>query len=424
MKGNCITIHKLLEYKPEYYTIVDPETGKEKTARKFVPSRTSFRPLPKSIKTIIIDESSMVGTDLFALILDALKHKVQFIFIGDIQQLPPIFSSAILGYKILELENSTVELTQVYRQALESPIIRLAHRILSGVPIKTAEFSEWKIPNKLTLHPWKKRISEDSANLTFAAFIRNAIDTNNFDIENDIILIPFNKAFGTDEINKVIATHLAKKENKVVYEIIAGFNRRYFAVGDRVLYDKEDAIIKHIRYNSAYSGALPQKESPMMDYWGRINIPADETHHLAAGETNEDIDFMLQQVSAANKDEDRVHASSHVITLEMLDTGDEEVLDTASDINSLMHGYALTIHKAQGSEWRKVLLVLHNSHATMIQRELLYTGVTRAKEELYVICEPETFVKGITNQRIQGNTLKEKAEYFKGKIANGTGNNK
>lgn len=54
----------------------------------------------------------------------------------------------------------------------------------------------------------------------------------------------------------------------------------------------------------------------------------------------------------------------------------------------------------------------------MIQREILYTGVTRAKEELFVICEPDTFVKGINRQRIKGDTWQEKAEYFKGKLDN------
>ena len=55
----------------------------------------------------------------------------------------------------------------------------------------------------------------------------------------------------------------------------------------------------------------------------------------------------------------------------------------------------------------------------MIQRELLYTAVTRAKEELFVICESDTFEKGITRQRIPGSTWQEKAEYFKGKLENG-----
>lgn len=57
----------------------------------------------------------------------------------------------------------------------------------------------------------------------------------------------------------------------------------------------------------------------------------------------------------------------------------------------------------------------------MIQRELLYTAVTRAKEELYVICEPDTFVKGVQSQRIKGNDLKSKAEYFKGKLETNKG---
>ena len=92
---------------------------------------------------------------------------------------------------------------------------------------------------------------------------------------------------------------------------------------------------------------------------------------------------------------------------------------SAGELDALLLGYAITIHKAQGSEWDKVFLCLHNSHNMMIQRELLYTAVTRAKEELFVICESDTFEKGITRQRIPGSTWQEKAEYFKGKLENG-----
>ena len=95
-------------------------------------------------------------------------------------------------------------------------------------------------------------------------------------------------------------------------------------------------------------------------------------------------------------------------------------ISKAAEINNLLHSYSLTVHKAQGSEWQKVFLCLHQSHATMLQRELLYTAVTRAKEELYVICEPESFTKGIKSQKIKGNTLAEKAEYFKGKVDSDT----
>jgi exodeoxyribonuclease V alpha subunit len=95
-------------------------------------------------------------------------------------------------------------------------------------------------------------------------------------------------------------------------------------------------------------------------------------------------------------------------------------LETASEVNSMLHGYALTVHKSQGAEWEKVFVMLHQSHATMLQRELLYTALTRARSEVYVICEPDTFVKGVLSQKIKGNTLAEKAEFFKGRyLGNG-----
>ena len=104
--------------------------------------------------------------------------------------------------------------------------------------------------------------------------------------------------------------------------------------------------------------------------------------------------------------------------MRLTDSDQYITIETAAGVNNIIHAYALTVHKSQGSEWRKVYLCLHQSHATMLQRELLYTAVTRAKEELYVICEPDSFVKGIDRQRIKGNTLAEKAEFFKGKLDN------
>lgn len=414
MKANCITIHKLLEFYPKQFEIDDPETGEKKITMKFVPKRDRYYKLDDSIRTLIIDESSMLGTDLFTLLMDALPRHVQLIFIGDIQQLPPIFSPAILGFKIIDLKENTVELTQVYRQALESPIIRLAHRILSGKPVPVKEFDEWKSPN-LTIHPWKKKIHFDNANYNFGIFITKAIDIGEFDIESDIVLCPFNKQFGTLEINKVISTHLARKEKKTVYEIVAGFNRHYFAVNDRVMFDKEDATITKITFNGSYAGALPQKESVDLDYWGRLNATGS-TEKTGVSVSDDDVDDFLDTVMASGTgDDERVNQASHRIYLRMTDTDAEIEIDTAAEINALLHGYAITVHKAQGSEWRKVILAFHQSHAPMLQREMLYTAVTRARETLYVICEPETFIKGIVSQRYPGDTLDQKAEYFKGK---------
>lgn len=411
LKGNCITAHKLLEYEPVYYEVDDPKTGETKKTMRFEPSRNEVNPLPSSIHTVVVEEGSMLGLDLYAELAAALPHEVQWIFLGDIQQLPPVFGPAILGFKMLELP--VIELTQVYRQALESPIIRLAHRILSGKPIPAKEFEEWKTPDQLTLHPWKKKLSAELATMTLAAFFTKAVDTGVYNIDEDIILIPYNKSCGTLELNKHIANHIARKNGEVTYEVMAGFNKHYFSVGDKVLYDKEDAEIVEITYNSSYTGARVQPESRTLDYWGHNPNIANETRSNDYG--IDDVDFLLSQVESA---EDRVTQSSHSIVVKLLDTGATLTLSKAAEVNALLHSYALTVHKAQGSEWRKVFLALHQSHATMLQRELLYTAVTRAKEELYVICEPESFTKGINSQRVKGNTLAEKAEYFKGKIAN------
>ena len=411
LKPCCLTAHKLLEYAPVYYEDTDPTTGMSKKTMRFEPSRDQDNPLPEALTMILVEEASMLSTQYYNEITAAINHKIIWVFIGDLNQLPPIFGPAILGFKLNELP--VIELTEVYRQALESPIIRLAHRILSGNPIPAEEYTSWHEPDKLTIHPWKKKLTEDLACSTAAAFFKKAYDNKLYDPEEDMILIPFNKGCGTLEINKHIANHISNTYDEVTYEVVAGFNKHYFSVGDYVLYDREDAKISEIKVNHSYSGARFQKASTNLDYWGFNSNAAAE--RAASGEEEiDDVDFLLEAVMIGES-EDRVTQASHTITVRLQDTGQEVELTKAAEINNLLHSYALTVHKAQGSEWRKVFILLHSSHATMLQRELLYTAVTRAKEELYVICEPESFTNGIKSQKIKGTTLAEKAEYFKGK---------
>jgi len=416
LQGNCITIHKLLEYQPVYYEVTDPETGKDRTTMRFEATRNAANPLPPSIKTIIFEEASMIGTDLHAQVMEACPHNPQIIYLGDIQQLPPVFGPAILGFKLTSLP--VVELTEVYRQALESPIIALAHRILSGNPIPATQYPEWKHAGKLTIHPWKKRISDLDALMTLGSFFAAACDKGAYSPEEDIILIPYNKACGTDELNKLIANHIARREKRITHQIIAGFNRIYLSEGEKVLYEKEDATVISIEKNPAYFGAQPIPASATLDYWGydsANDVPGGKADHEIEAATDDEADFLLAQVALTSDKEDRVRSSSHIITLKMNDSDEEVSISAAGEVNSLLMAYALTVHKSQGSEWRKVFLCLHQSHNKMLQRELLYTAVTRAKEELYVICEPDSFTKGINSQKVIGNTLAEKAEFFKGR---------
>lgn len=412
LKANAITYHKLMEYEPSFSEVEDPETHEVKNTMQFLPARNAYNPLPQSIHTIIVEEASMLSLEYFDTLLRALTHEVQFIFLGDIYQLPPVFGSAILGFKMVELK--TVELVHVYRQALESPIIKLATDVRRGITQKFPEKVELKSDQGiLTVHPWAKKIHAEDATIVAGKFMTTAIEAGVYNPYEDVILLPFNKAFGTIELNARIATYLAKKEDKEVHEVIAGFEKHYFRVGERIMYDKADAEILQIIHNSSYGGAKYQPASKHLDYFGCLQ-DSSQTHHVEDMDESE-IDFILDQV-AASKDEDRVHAASHKIQIRLLDTEQVLWLEKAADINAILLGYAITVHKAQGSEWSKVFLFLHHSHATMLSRELIYTAITRARNELYVVCEKETFVSGVKSQRIKGNTLAEKAEVFKGKL--------
>lgn len=442
LKKNVITLHKLLEFEPVFYEIEDPQNpGQFKKTMRFEPARTASNPLPVELSLVIFEESSMIAVDLYNLLQDAMPHKHQEVFLGDIQQLPPIFGLAILGFKMLELE--VIELTEVYRQALESPIISLAWKIINGNPYdfhyKTEEYTiqhpetgatvkRKRVPKLeafcredehgfLKIQPWQKKLSPDMALNVSVRQFNVWGDQGYYNPEEDIILCPFNKAFGTIEINKGLAQHLGVKRGAIVHEVIAGFNKHYLASGDRVLYDKEDAFIVSVVKNGEYLGKGFQPSSVSLDRWGFMREKLTDAEQQIAEEDVEMSEDVLEKLMQASLDqsEDRVNASSHVVTLRMAYGDEEVVLNTANEINNLLGGYALTIHKSQGSEWEKGFILLHWSHAMMISRELLYTATTRFKKYLHVICEVDSFYNGVKSQRIKGDTLKQKAEFFKGK---------
>ena len=125
-----VNFHKLLEYEPVYYDLVD-DKGKPYKTMRFEPSFSPSSPLPH-INTIIIDESSQFSIVMYDILWAALPspERTQFIFVGDIQQIPPTMGTSIYGPKLISLPS--VELVKVYRQALESPIIRYLTDMRNG----------------------------------------------------------------------------------------------------------------------------------------------------------------------------------------------------------------------------------------------------------------------------------------------------
>lgn len=429
------TIHKLLEFAPVFYEVDDPVTGLPKKTMKFEPTRNATNPLPRSLKTIVVDESSMVSTELIDLLVDALPNPdaVQWIFLGDLNQIPPVYGRAVLGAKLLALP--TVELTRVYRQALESPIISLAIEIKDGkgFPLTDKLVDDRGEHGKLTIVPWSKAVKDEDACNKAANFCKAAIRDGHLDPYKDMILIPKNVSFGTIELNLQIADWLGRQRDAKVFEVIAGFNTRYFAVGDKVLVQKREAIITDIVFNGGYSGKRPVNPNLYkLDRWGGATKISGATASWEEQNADTNVDAILASMAATHTDvEDRKHASSHTITVRFINGTDPTqwtpqdsketdedyetaILDTAAEINEMLFGYAITVHKSQGSEWRKVFIFLHQSHSAMASRELVYTAITRAAKELYIICEPDrgiktgSLTKAAKSPRLKGNTLAEK----------------
>lgn len=434
LKKHCITIHSLLEFKP--VRAFDPmEVEERDAAGNFMPTYWLKNKLPH-ISVVIVEESSMVGwEDHWKWVMDALPrpNETQFIFLGDINQLPPIFGPSVLGFKMLELP--TVELTHVYRQALESPIITLAHKIREGrsvgklVPFEpdgSGGFKDDRGDHGLvTIHPWKKKLDPIKGCNTTINFVEGLHKRGVYNPDTDIILCPYNKTFGTIELNKGIADYLGKLRGALVHEVVSRGQFSYWAVGDRVLVDRQEAVITKIEETPGYVGRQPDDPSTTMNRWGKDPMRKRPVKH-----DEEDLEILKAQgmdiLDTLEVDgEEKKNAASHTITVEFCDTGVSRTISASGDVNAMLFAYALTIHKSQGSEWKKVFIFLHYSHNTMLTRELMYTAVTRARHELFIICEPDRVVSGThipnslnrasKNPEIKGVTLKEKAEYFMAK---------
>lgn len=435
----ALTAHKLLEFAPVYYDIVKPDGTPGKTMR-FEPQRHSTCPLPSEIRTIIIDEASMMSTELYEMVMAAIQHSVQVIVLGDLHQLPPVYGQSVLADKLVQWP--VVELTEVYRQALESPIIQLATAIREGKGWNVTDKQSLQSPDgksTVVINPWKQKLrSHDDGHVTvkttaldgFKGMCDRLIAKGDFNEDEDVILMPFNKACGTLELNKHIANTLAKKRGALVHHVIAGYNNHFLAVGDRILYEKQECVITEITDNVAYVGKTVMKPGYTLNRWGSYDDPSErEGQTEYENQKAFDVDTILAQLSLQTDDDDKFNKASHIIkvkTLEQLEweaenPGKEATAVEISDcgeVNNLLFSYALTVHKSQGSEWKRVFLFLHQSHHTMASRELLYTAITRAREHLYIICEPDrigapgTLTRGSRAPRIKGDTLEAKIKWL------------
>jgi hypothetical protein len=176
------------------------------------------------------------------------------------------------------------------------------------------------------------------------------------------------------------------------------------------MYQKMDGKIIDIYRNPQYHGREPQIAGSDLTRFGVRVLGSQGKDDLDALSLDYST-FSLEALEAEKAE--RKQQASHTVIVE-LDNGKIEELSGAGDFGeqAFSLGYALTVHKAQGSEWRKVFIVLHKDHATMLYRELFYTAVTRARTKVTIISKDTVVEKAIKNQRIKGDTIADKIEFF------------
>lgn len=309
-------------------------TGQEaKTIHRlleFDPSLMAFRreeQNPLDADVVIIDEASMIDLLLANSLLKAVSPHAQLILVGDVDQLPSVGPGKVLQDLIRSGIIPVARLTQVFRQAAESLIVQNAHRINRG------EFPRLVAPGSGTSDCYFIE-TEDPAEivrLLVKSVVTSLPSRFGYDPRRDIqVLAPMNRGLvGANSLNQ----RLQEALNPAVPgrpELVRG--PRSLRIGDKVIQRVNNYKLE------VFNGDL-----------GMI----------------EGMDLEDQLVAVR--------------------FGDRLVTYDYADLMELAHGYCVTVHKSQGSEYPAVVIPLHTSHFLMLSRNLLYTALTRAKRTVVLV---------------------------------------
>ena len=415
----CFTIHKLLGFHPVFEERIDDE-GEFKTVRIFAPLYTETFKMPWSV--LVLDEASMIPGALWEQLLTACKDDIRIIMIGDINQLPPIHGRSVMGFAMLKWP--FYELTHIHRQKGEhNPIVDNAWAVLKGeFPQPTKDrfdmirVSKMKSEALQTLHQVIKALH------TQGQFDPTGTDER----AGDMIIVGQNvDVLGQRSINEMIVPffnppptsgEITQRGRRVM--IISGYDKRLWSVGDKVMttVNDHDANITngmsgHIveitangRYHDRTGAMMSQGDiASMMTNLGNLDMNDLNDIDQVSGDENEEADYQKR-------------ASSHIITVDFgkFEDGTRHQVPfaTVGQINNLIHSYAATCHKCQGSEYDTVIVMVHSSNHLLMFREWLYTAITRAAKRVVLLYDDKGLSMAINRQRIKGSNLEEKAVSF------------
>ena len=292
------------------------------------PQYDSDNPLDADL--VVVDESSMMDVILANKLVKAIPEGAHLLLVGDVNQLPSVGAGEILRDLLASPSVPRVRLTQIFRQAQRSGIVVNAHRINHGQPPHLTGFADFywftcQPPEDSGLHP-----AEETAKLVVDVAARRIPAKFGLDPVRDVqVLTPVHRGpAGAGNLNALLQQALTPHRDGAPEKWYGG---RVFRVGDKVTqlrnnYDKGKAGIFNGTVGVVTGLSLPDQA---------LTVLTDEDEQV-------DYDF--------------------------------------AELDELAHAYAVTIHRSQGSEYPAVVIPLTTSSWMMLQRNLLYTGITRAKK--------------------------------------------
>ncbi len=304
---------------------------------------------PINQKVIIIDEMSMVDTNLMCALLKAVKVGSYLILIGDPDQLPPVGPGNCLNDIINSDRFNVVKLDKIFRQAEQSLIVMNAHAINRGeMPVLNSRDNDFFFV--------ERNGAENIASLLLSFVAKRLPERYNADPLDEIQVISCTRkgALGTYELNAMFQNALNPKSPKKAEK---KYGSVIFREGDKVMQVKNDYDLEWKRGHESGSGIFngdvgkireidTRNESMTVDFDGRIT----------------EYDF--------------------------------------SQLEELEHAYAVTAHKSQGSEYRIVVIPSFDAPFPLMTRNLLYTAVTRAREMVVIVGTSRSLGVMVSNNRI------------------------
>lgn len=297
---------------------------------------------PLETDVLIVDEASMVDTVLMSSLLDALPLAARLILVGDVYQLPSVGPGNILDDLIASGRIETFELKEIFRQHDQSPIIEIAHHIRQGERLI---------------------IDANPADTPLAEF--NFIQEGRPESVVDIIVrlcrddIP--RQFGFDPINDI-----------------------------QVLTPMHKGVVGTIHLNNVLQAQLNPLEDRAATPGGRYRV-GDKVMHLKNNYQKEVFNGDIGTVAAIDRAKEtlRVHYESRDVEYDL------------NELDEISKAYAISVHKSQGSEYPAVVIPLLTQHFALLQRNVLYTAVTRGTRLVVLVGTHQALKIALGNDKRQ-----------------------